>query len=257
MRHIKSIPLKEVSSFAAQQLRQEPPVFWVLVHSGENLARFDEVGPVRRRPDSNTLEIDFPSETGYAGRDDRTLFQEFEGMVRRYAEAEDEREFRATEGPLPAGVGFELGSRVPVAEGGARGTMLEVIGPGGRATGFRGARGMTGADVTIRRRNRAESGIWRRLDEIMRPLGRALGEDFVGMKEEPTVRTVFGYFELSKYEVQSLMRPVFLFAIEQGQDPEGRWPGFQRIVVSSATTLGELDSSEGLGMWAESTRCSG
>jgi hypothetical protein len=91
----------------------------------------------------------------------------------------------------------------------------------------------------------------------MRPLVRALGEDFMGMEEEPAVRTAFGYFELSKYEMQSLMRPVFLFAIEQGQDPEGRWPAFQRIVVSAATTAGGLDSSEGLGMWAESTRCSG
>jgi hypothetical protein len=257
MRRMKSIPMRGVSSFAAQQLRQEPPVFWVLVHSRENLARFEGVGPVRRRSDSNTLEIDFPSETGYAlGKDYRTLFQEFEGMVRGYAEAEDKRDFRATEGPLPSGVSFELDSRVPVAQG-SKGRMLEVIGPGGRATAFRGARGMTGADVTIRRRSRAEGGMWRRLDEIMRPLELALGEDFISMEEELTVRTAFGYLELSKYEVQSLMRPVFLFVIEQEQDQEGRWPGFQRIVVSSATTAGGFDLSEGLGIWAESTRCSG
>jgi hypothetical protein len=257
MRHIKSIPMRGVLSLAAQQLRQEPPVFWVLAHSRENSARIEEAGPVRRRLDSNTLEIDFPSETGYAfGQEDRALFQVFESMVRRYAEAEDEREFRATEGPLPAGVGFEIESRVPVAQGG-RGTMLEVIGPGGRATAFRGTRGMTGADVTIRRRSRAERGIWRRLDEIIRPLEQALSEDFTGMEEEPMVRTAFGYLELSKYEAQSLMRPVFLFAIEEEQDPEGRWPGFQRIVVSSATTAGEFDLSEGLGIWSQSTRCSG
>ena len=203
--------------------------------------------------DSNTIEIVFPLDARFAV-DPRRIVQEFEGIVRRSAEEADKRDFRATDGPLPAGVSFELESRVPVGERDS-GMLIEVIGPGGRATAFRGARGMTGADVTIRRRSKAERGTWRRLGEIMRPLEQALGEDFFGM--EPTVRAAFGYFELSKYEAQSLMRPVFLFAIEQEQDPEGQWPGFQRIVVSAATTAGDLDNSEGLGMWAESERCSG
>jgi hypothetical protein len=255
MRHIKNISVKGSWSFVEEQIREErPPVFWRLVLLVEDVARSEEVGPVRRRSDSNTLEIDFPLEVGYVvERDDRRLVQEFEGMVRRYAEAEDERDFRSTDGPLPAGVGFELESRVPTGTG----TMLEVIGPGGRATAFRGGRGMTGADVTIRRRGREQSGMWRHPHEILRPLEQALGEDFMGMEERPTMRAAFGYFELSKYEPQSLMRPVFLFAIEQKQGPDGRWPGFQRIVVSPATTAGEFDISEGLGMWAESLRCSG
>jgi hypothetical protein len=113
------------------------------------------------------------------------------------------------------------------------------------------------ADVTIRRRIRPEQGKWRRTREILRPLEQVLGEDFAGADEQPTVRAAFGYFELSKFEAQSLMRPVFLFAIEQEQDPEGRWPGFQRIVLSPATTAEELDDAEGLGIWAESTLCSG
>ena len=244
-------------SFVAQHVKNEPPVFWGLVPPHERVVRFEEFGPARRRSDSNTLEIAFPQEAGFAAeRDDRRLVQEFEGMVRRYAEAEDERNLRATEGPLPAGVGFELESYVPATEA-RSGTMLGVIGPGGRATAFRGARGITGADVTIRRRTTAERGTWRRLHDIMLPLQQALVEDFTGTNEDPTVRAAFGYFELSKYEPQSLMRPVFLFSIEQEQDPDGRWPGFQRIVVSAATTAGELHESEGLGMWTESTRCSG
>jgi hypothetical protein len=254
---MKRIPVTGVASFVAQQVWHEPPVFWELVLLREGVARFEDGVLARRRSDSNTLEIAFPLEAGYAvERDDRRPVQAFEDVVRRYVNAADERNLHATEGPLPAGVGFELESRVPVAEGG-RETMLGVIGPGGRATAFRGARGMTGADVTIRRRSGAGQGKWRQLHEIMRPLEQALGEDFTGTEEEPSVRATFGYFELSKYEAQSLMRPVFLFVIEQEQDPDGRWPGIQRIVVSPATTAGDLDKSEGLGMWAESTRCSG
>jgi hypothetical protein len=254
MRHMKNISVRGSRSFVEQIREERPPVFWRLVLPSEDVARFEEVGPVRRRSDSNTLEIDFPLEASYVvERNDRRLVQEFEGTVRRYAEAEDARDFRATDGPLPAGVGFELESRVPWGTG----AMLVVIGPGGRATAFRGARGMTGADVTIRRRSREQRGIWRHPYEILRPLEQAMGEDYMSMKENPTVRAAFGYFELSKYEPQSLMRPVFLFAIEQEQDPEGRWPGFQRIVVSPATTAGEFDTSDGLGMWAENMRCSG
>jgi hypothetical protein len=256
MRHMKQIPLKGVWSFVEQHLRDKPPVFWELVLPLERVAHSEEVGPVRRRSDSNTLEIAFPMETEEAVERDRgRLVQEFEGMVRRHAEAEDVRELHATEGPLPAGVGFELESRVPVTVVGDKGSMLEVIGPGGRATAFRGARGMTGADVTIRRRSGAGPGIWRRLHEIMRPLEQALDEDFTGTEEEPSVRAAFGYFELSKYEPQSLMRPVFMFAIEREQDPDGRWPGFQRIVVSAATTAREINDSDGLGMWADGMPC--
>jgi hypothetical protein len=256
MRHLKPIPVKEAGHFLARQMRSEPPLFWGLVLPEEGGARSEEVGRARRRPDSGTLEITFPLDAGFAfERDDKMFVQEFEGLVRRYAEAEDERDFPVTEGPLPAGVGFELESRVRVTEG--KGPLLRVIGPGGRATAFRGARGMTGADVTIRRRSRAERGVWRRLPQILRPLEQALGEEFMGAEEEPTLRAAFGYFELSKYEAQSLMRPVFLFAIEHEQDPDGRWPGYQRIVVSAATTAAKLDESEGLGTWAENTVCSG
>ena len=242
-------------SFVEAQIGQDrPPVFWRLVPPDEDMARFEEVGPLRRRSDSNTLEIDFSQKADYPVYwDDRRPVQEFEGMVRKLAVVEDERDFRVTDQPLPAGVGFELESRVPRGTG----TMLEVIGPGGRATAFRGVRGMTRADITIRRRIRWRRGMWRRPYEILRPLEQALGEDFLGLGEKPTVRAAFGYFELSKYEPQSLMRPVFLFAIEQEQGPEGQWPGFQRIVISPATTAGEFDMSEGLGMWAESIRCSG
>lgn len=255
MRHMERIPVNETKSFVLQQLSSDPPVFWEFVVPRGDGERFEDVGSALRRRDSNTLEIAFPPAAYAVGGDDQKLIQELEGAVRRYAGKEDERELRATEGPLPAGVGFELESLVPGGERGS-GAMLGVIGPGGRATAFRGARGITGADVTIRRRGRAKGGIWRRLEQILRPLEQALGEDFAGT-EEPTVRAAFGYFELSKYEAQSLMRPVFLFAIVRGQDPEGRWPGFQRIVVSSATSAGEFDQSEGLGMWAESTQCSG
>jgi hypothetical protein len=136
---MRLVPGTMVFSFLAEHMSREPPVFWGLELPPEGGFRFEE-GPVRRRQDSNTIEIDFPEANYSVGRDSR-LVQEFEGMVRRYAEAEDDRDLREAEGPLPAGVGFELESRVPTAEG-RKGRMLEVIGPGGRATAFFGARGL-------------------------------------------------------------------------------------------------------------------
>lgn len=253
MRHMKVISSNSILPFVEQWRLHEPPVFWVLANVQEDVFRFDAGGPVRRRTDSNILEITFPLSTQFAGEQDEVnLAGELEDTVRRYAVAEDRRDYHAAEGQLPPGVSFELESRVPATER-VGGPMLQVLGPGGRATAYSGVRGMTSADITIRRRSKSQNGRWRRLSEILRPLELALGET----GDRPTIRTAFGYFELSKYEEQSLMRPVFLFAIEQEQDSEGRWPGYQQIVVTSATTAGTIDESEGLGMWVESIRCSG
>jgi hypothetical protein len=254
MRHMERIPAKELGLFVAQQMRLNAPVFWRLVPPLEGVVHFEQVGEAARRADSNTLEVSFPTEVSNAIEVGRRISQE--DIVRRYAEPEDPRNFRVTEGAMPSGVSFELESDVPTDDG-ANGTLLRVIGPGGRATAFSGVSGLTGLDVTIRRRGRAERGVWRRRNEIMRPLEQVLADEFGAIEDRPTTRAAFGYFELSKYERQILMRPVFLFVIEQDQDPEGRWPGFQRIVVSPATTAGDFNDSEGLGMWAQSMLCSG
>jgi hypothetical protein len=143
-----------------------------------------------------------------------------------------------------SGVISELETEIP--SGSDPNRRLRAIGPGGRAVAFELADGFA-ADVVIRRRSRSLPGAWRTPGDILSRLGCNCPEAPPDLR----VRAAFGYFELSKYEMQQLLRPVFLFTIEQPQDEQGRWPGWMATALEPATTAPGIALDDGVGLWSE------
>jgi hypothetical protein len=225
---------------------QQPPVFWNLAPFGEVTAQETELVArgfaVRRRSESHTLEIEF---TGL-----ERLDEEGTNLLRAVAVAEDQRELFPAELPLRSGVTLEFGTQVPVRPvipvPPVTAESIPVVGPGGRAVVYTTTRGFSG-DLTIRRRLNSSPGFWRAPNEIV----ARLKCDCPGSPSHVYLRMAFGYFELSKYELQSIMRPVFVFSVEQPQDIEGRWPGWQLTIVEPATMSPKVDLDDGLGLWVD------
>jgi hypothetical protein len=238
-----------LKSFVSKHLNDGPPVFWELEQFDKALEARDvrvQIAPdfvAHRRSDSHTLEAVFSPRRlpvlNYA------LLSNIESQLIGAAEAEDEREFTRSDSQFKSGVWFELDSSIPADS--KRSRPIPAVGPGGKITSYDTRRGVT-ADVTIRRRARTISSTWRTTDDILQPL---MSPDFLEVASDLRLQGSFGYFELSKYERQSLMRPVFLFAIESQQDSEGRWPGWQTMLVEPATTDSRIGLREGLGSWTD------
>jgi hypothetical protein len=87
---------------------------------------------------------------------------------------------------------------------------LPVIGPGGKILIQRSESSLT-ADITVRRRHLGAipSENWIEPDAIY----RSLLSEFAGYEDAIDIEATLGYFERSKYHVQYLLRPTFLFVI--------------------------------------------
>ena len=215
-----------------------PPVFWLL--DTDRSIRRDQIlaargFDVRQYVGSGVFDIRFAErELNFSDEFVSTLLGgEARGLFRNYESGY-------------SGVNFIIETEVP--RGGRRSDgSLPVLGPGGRIVVFGGDRGGS-AEVTVRRRLDAKEGFWRDPDEITTRL-RLLYHNNTG--PAPLLRGAFGYFELSKYEHQKLMRPVFLFALEQPQDEERGLPGWSTTAVEPATVSSDFTLEEGIDNWIE------
>lgn len=194
---------------------------------------------VSQRPDSGILEFQFPEPERLEDFGPDLAMRN----LASFAERKLGRSFHSIETTGSEVILAEMQSRLNLAE-----NEVQVIGPGGRITVYRGNRGME-ADLVVRRRVGEISSTWRRPEQIV---ARILAE-FEGQPEGIEVICQFGYLEVSKYEAQEWLRPVFLLLFQNTGVLEGQVP-WQYSVVEPATTNSELPLEEGLGSWSEGIR---
>jgi hypothetical protein len=230
----------KVTTFLSTSMTGVPPVSWRTLLPSVPLKPVPiliaNVTAVRR-PDSGALELQFQKDISPADALTMAIFAE-----------DPERQTSARVEPLPSGVLLILETSLPSQPVPSEEPPdLLSIGPGGNAIAFYTGDAIL-ADVTVRTRLDSIPGNWRQSADIMArlrcecPGGTPAGLDMQG---------AFGYFELTKYERQTLIRPVFLFSVTQPQAADGQWPGWQITIVEPATTSTEVPLDEGLGSWAE------
>lgn len=224
--------LDELRDWLGEQAKQEPPPFYRLGTTGR-LDQFKAAfGPdvdarleFHTRPESGTVEVRIVGRAGFMRDDHQGVpFESIAGQI-------DRRTYTPT-GQPPASVLRE--SRSSLAESG-----IDVIGPGGRILVYHWPRPVA-ADLVIRKRLDAFGGRWRALAELT---------DNIPLTAWPAglfVTCEFGYFELSKYERQDLLRPVFLFSLEIEIDGLS----VRRSVAVPATAADDIAPEQGVGDWS-------
>ena len=112
------------------------------------------------------------------------------------------------------------------------------VGPGGRVIYYPRRRLV---EIVVRRRGKSLGGYWRKSAEVVNRVASYLEiDDAPGTR----LRAGFGYYEASKYENQSLLRPVFLFLLDRPTANEG--PRWRVSTVEAATELPELPATAGI-----------
>jgi hypothetical protein len=220
---------------AAMAERQTPPLFEVhpLELLGENdWKRFSGLDvQVNRRRDSGVLEIRF-------NRTERRRAVDLAQTAMAIARDEDpQRNFselrRAHEESQFLVARTLIGS-------------LPVLGPGGKVL-IQDSDAAFMADITIRRRRlqAIASGEWNDPELLYRSLTTEFG-DFPTNVE---IDARLGYFELSKYDDQSLIRPVFMFLVRPHDElSEKGYVAWEIVRVQPATLNKLVAEREGLGV---------
>ena len=97
----------------------------------------------------------------------------------------------------------------------------------------------------IRGRGLDFSSDWKDITDILRRV-----VELSSATKKISISAKYGYFELSKYELQMVMRPVFVFVLD-GYVEAVRLPSWRQTVVESATYSADISDDEGLGAWSE------
>jgi hypothetical protein len=100
----------------------------------------------------------------------------------------------------------------------------------------------------FRRRSNPLVSHWRSEEEINSWISRRIQSAADGLPITG-LRMAFGYFELSEYERQDIMRPAFLVAVDV-RDPSDRQTLWTSVVVEAATEASNYSIGAGLGDWA-------
>jgi hypothetical protein len=124
---------------------------------------------------------------------------------------------------------------------------LPVIGPGGSITVYESLRQLQ-IDVVVRRRTEAIASAWRDADAILEGLRTKIA-DRGYFDERESIDLSYGYFELSKYEAQTLLRPAILCSVDRRVEIEGKPVRWQSTVVEPTTTNSDIPLEAGLGAW--------
>jgi hypothetical protein len=123
--------------------------------------------------------------------------------------------------------------------------QIPVLGPGGRVTVYYAQPGVH-VDVVVRQQVDRQPGKWRDTEDML----ARIREELRGVGRACDILAGFGYFELSKYEPQSWLRPTFVFSIDL--KPGNRsFPSSRFTIVEPATEGGGIGLEEGLGSWTE------
>jgi hypothetical protein len=113
---------------------------------------------------------------------------------------------------------------------------VPVIGPGGKITLFQD-RNRVLVDIVVRKRGVVVPSTPRDVTLILESIRR----EYAGWERYIEIKAEFGYFELSKYQRQRLLRPVYLFVINMAKEdrPVVRW---QTARVEFATKVSKTQS---------------
>jgi hypothetical protein len=227
-----------------------PPAFRLLrwqdrhgLFSSADAAALARLGEYRPLPeaDPGCFEFVLPAQSSWAissGDLYRALVQLL-GETRNYEWIDYETEESMVMAELVSSVSFDADDGV--AQRVSR--QLPVIGPGGRAIVYSEPDSYLGR-VTMRLVGGRVPGAtsWRRDDEILDALIEMVDRAY-------DVEPSFGYFELSWLDRQEVLRPAFLFAIENRPDEDG--PLWRTEVVLPATDIDGLGDDDGLEGWTE------
>src|SRR5258707_10661794 len=235
----------DIASWALKALLGKTPSSYRLTDRREQVPPILKMDlTAKRRSDSGVLDFSIPSRIATASRD---LAGDRENLlidiVRAAALDEDPRELERVVEPSSSIVAMEFASSIGNSLVGAKNTP--VVGPGGRAIVYRLTDGSLVSEVVVRRREGEIPSRWKDIGDIVRRVNEiSLGAETV------SISSTYGYFELSKYELQLVMRPVFIFVIDGYSTPAGA-PDWRQTVVEPATYSPRVSDEEGLGTWIE------
>jgi hypothetical protein len=133
-----------------------------------------------------------------------------------------------------------------------------MVGPGGRLT-FYDCQDHIDVDLVVRKRIKSIRSQWRSSGEIVEDL-RVKASRQATLGESSTICGALGYFELSKFEAQNWVRPVFLFYVTRSADVEAtplEGTATRNIPVTrlstvavAATSSAAIPLEAGLGSWS-------
>lgn len=229
--------LDEIRNWLTTEMaeREAPPMFAVQIaerrsDSDRMLFSGSDVR-VNRRRESGILEIRF---NGTKSRSEVDLAQTTiaiahdEDPERKFSElrrAHEESEF--------------LVSRTSIGS-------LPVLGPGGQVL-IQDSDAAFMADITIRRRDL--QGISSEGWNDPELLYRSLSIEFGGYSRNLEIQPRLGYFELSKYDEQSVLRPAFVFLLRWYRESSGKgYVAWETARVQPATLNKSVAEREGLGV---------
>lgn len=115
---------------------------------------------------------------------------------------------------------------------------LPAVGPGGRVTVYHRALGDT-VDITVRVRKRRITSIWRRPRDVEREV-----RGFINDYPSAVLSGKFGYYDASKYERQTILRPTYVFLLEGPTADQG--PRWRVAIALPATEAPDLPPTAGL-----------
>lgn len=187
-----------------------------------------------RRPDSGILQLQFPSSRRFVEQSPALIIQ----ALARLASREERRSFLQVGESRSRLVLAQMASQLADTGG------LPVVGQGGRITLYGGSEWME-ADVVVRKRIGWLPSTWRSAEQIF----RRISQQIAGETGDVEVWAQFGYLELSKYERQLWLRPVFIFVLQGFGMQDFRVP-WQEAMVEVATVNEEIRGDEGLGSWS-------
>jgi hypothetical protein len=245
----REVHTKELTDWIRQTQKESPHPIYSLAEPSVVQSLVKEFAPpdisewLRVRSDSGCVEVDFRGRL--QARQQQTVSRDILGIALNLAERIDPRKFlqrRTPETPArrPDAVGVtESISREYRSEVDG----LEVMGPGGRIVFFDG--GVRGVDLVVRRRERKLGSTWRQPQRVAR---RTLDE-LADAPKELRLQAAFGYYEASKYEHQTVLRPAFAFLL--GLAAGEATPAWRTILVEPATSTPDISAWAGLESWAE------
>jgi hypothetical protein len=186
---------------------------------------------VNRRRDSGVLEMRLDK------RQSRTVVDPAQTVMATAHEEDPERKF------------LELRSDHEGSEFRVSRTLIEslpVLGPGGQVL-IQDSDDAFMADITIRSRDfqGVASEQWNDPGLVYRSLTAEFGD----YRDYLEIKARLGYFELSKYDAQSLIRPVFMFLIQlQSESSQASYVAWETARVQPATLNKSIAEREGLGV---------